>query len=275
MDKAWEPAGPGAGSPGGRSATIREYLPRWYEDHPRGDRSERSYRSRLGQVLDAEVDGTLLGDWNLRELHRRQVNLLIGKLYEQGRTPGGVRTIVRTLQTMTNDAVNDEYCLVNPWQGIRISRTDKRAQKQPERKRKFKFAALHEWATQAPGPVAAAMLRVLIDGGLRPGELFGLERSHWIHAGERYVNAEDDEVVANGPMLLVRQAGWEGTIVPDSREKNHWRDVPLTKAADELLRAMPVQLRSKWLFTTATGRMWRESNFLRRVMGPTNKAEQH
>lgn len=267
MDKAWGPADAAAPA---RSATVRDYVPRWFEDHPRSERSMKVYRSRLKSALEIVVDGKPVGDWDLRELERRQANLVIGKLYEQGREPGGVKTIVRTLQTLTADSIDDGYCGINPWLGIRISKTDTRAKRLAAKPRKWTFKQLHDWAAKAPGPVPHAMLRVLIDCGLRAGELCGLERQHWIKTGEHYIDVDGNQVQANsGSMLLVRQTAWEGKILPSTDEKNHDRDVPLTPTAERLLQAMPVQLRGKWLFTTQKGHMWRERNFWRRVLEPT------
>jgi integrase len=266
MDKAWGPADAGPA----RSATVREYVPRWFEDHPRGARSAEAYRSRLNQMLEVVVEGKPIGDWDLRALRYRQANLLIGKLFEQDRSPRGVKNIVSTLQTMTADAVRDEFCEVNPWLGIRISKSDERGKRTAE-PRMWTFKQLHEWAAKAPGPIAQAMLRVLIDCGLRHGELLALERDQWVKAGDRYIDQHGKEVLAADPMLLVRHAAWRGRIVQSSAEKNHHRDVPVTPAADRLLREMPRALRSKWLFTTKTGRMWQESNFEHRILHKTNE----
>jgi hypothetical protein len=76
-------------------------------------------------VLDVQVEGRPLADWRLRDLRRRHAIALVDHLLvEQGRTLGGVVTILRSLSAMAEDAITDELAEINPFKGIKLGRNE-------------------------------------------------------------------------------------------------------------------------------------------------------
>ncbi|MHB1835624.1 MAG: site-specific integrase, partial [Solirubrobacteraceae bacterium] len=233
-----------------RASTVGAYLDRWLQTHPRSERTDRTNAGRIRNVLALELEGLCLTNWDMRELRRRHAGELVALMLEdQGRSPGGARNILRALSAMTEDAIDDELCEVNPWIGVRVRDDDGRAAKHSHEPRVCTFEEMH--AVAAVAGRYAPMLRVLSDCGLRIGELFALQRSG----------------LADGVLNVVGTA-WEGRIVESSREKNHHREVPVPARLQALLREMPPRIDSPLLFPSPQGRLWRYSNWHRRVWQP-------
>lgn len=236
-----------------RAETVGGYLPRWLATRPRAARTDRTNEGRVRAVLDVELEGLPLADWDMRELKRRHRDELVSRmLTDQQRSPGGSRNILRTLSAMFEDAITDELATVNPWSGAKVREDDRRAVKHSRELRVWAFEDMHRFAAEAGRH--EAMIRVLADCGLRIGELFALERT-----------GLDDG------LLRVSGTAWEGQVVRSSTEKNHDRDVPVPPGCMDLLRAMPVRIDSPLLFPSPRGQLWRYSNFKRNVWQPTIK----
>jgi integrase len=256
-----------------RAESVSGYLPRWLETRPRSERTDRTNEGRIKAVLDVDIEGLRLGDWDMRDLKRRHRDELTARLLvDQGRSPGGARNILRALSAMFEDAITDELAEINPWQGAKVRDDDRRATKRARRLRVFTFEQLHDLAASAsyrrsyvpkagkPAPVAAPasvyepMVRTLADCGLRIGELFALQRS-------------DLDIQAG--LITVGGTAWEGRVTGSSEEKNHERQIPVPPGCLALLRAMPTRIDTPWLFPTPTGKLWRYSNWHRKVWQPT------
>jgi integrase len=99
------------------------------------------------------------------------------------------------------------------------------------------------------------LIRVLADCGVRVGEAFALKRTD-----------------LDGNVLHIRATAWEGRVSDSRREKNHLRDVPVPPSCVATLKAMPVRIDTPWLFPSPAGRLWRYSNWHRRVWQPACRA---
>jgi integrase len=196
----------------------------------------------------------------MRELRRRHALALVDHMLrvEGGATTGAVG-IVRSLSAMTEDAITDEVCDLNPFKGVRIRADDPRAKKKPRPIRVFTFEEMHRFA-KAAGRYEA-MARVFTDCGLRLGEVLPLRREDF-----------------DGETLQVRRTAHEGQILEgtktDHGEPDAGRVVPVPATLAWMLEA---QLRlngenCELLFTTPTGRMWRERNFYRDLWRPAQEA---
>jgi hypothetical protein len=109
----------------GRPDTVAAYLEIWTSRHPRLERTSAKYEQRINRVLDVTVDGRPLADWRLRDLRRRHALALVDHLLvEQGRTLGGVVTILRSLSAMAEDAITDDLAEINPFNGIKLGRNE-------------------------------------------------------------------------------------------------------------------------------------------------------
>jgi integrase len=209
------------GSP--KLKTVRAYYARWLDEHPRSERTARSYEGRLRAVLDVKVDGALFGDWIMEDVRKPQARQLVRVLLvDQGRAVEGARGVLRACSAMWRDAMDDEYIEDrNPFRDLTIRAADPRVKKPPRQIRVWSWEQMHEFAA-ACGP-EEAMVRVLSDCGLRLGEMLALERRHW-----------------SGDSLEVRQTAWEGRILQgtkiDHGELHAGRVVPVPPGLQDMLR---------------------------------------
>lgn len=243
-----------------RPDTLGEYFATWTETHPRSERTNATNEHRISRVTDVVVEGTALKHWPMHELRRRHALALVDHMLRvQGRATTGAVGILRSLSAMAEDAITDEVCDLNPFKGVRIRASDPRAKKKPRPIRVFTFEQMHAFA-KAAGRYEA-MVRVFTDTGMRLGEVLPLRREDF-----------------DGETLQVRRTAHEGVILDgtktDHGEPDAGRVVPIPATLAWMLEAQ-VNLNgpdSDLLFTTPTGRMWRERNFYRDIWRPTQKA---
>lgn len=237
-----------------RASAVGGYLERWLDTRPRSERTDRTNEGRIRAVLDVELEGLALRDWDMRRLRpRHRDELATRMLRDQGRSPGGTRNILRALSAMFADAITDEMAELNPWQGAKIRDDDRRATKRARELRVWTFEQMHAFAAAAGR--YEPMVRTLSDCGLRIGELFALRRAD-----------------LSGDVVTVCGTAWEGRVTRSSAEKNHEREIPLSPGLLALLRAMPPRIDTPWLFPTERGKLWRYSNFHRQVWQPAIEA---
>ena len=197
-------------------------------------------------------------DWPLRELRRRHALALVDHMLRvEGRATTGAVGILRALSAMAEDAITDEVCDLNPFKGVRIRANDPRAKKKPRPIRVFTFEEMHRFA-KAAGRYEA-MVRVFTDCGLRLGEVLPLRREDF-----------------DGETLQVRRTAHEGQILEgtktDHGEPDAGRVVPVPATLAWMLEAqLQISDESELLFTTPTGRMWRERNFYRDLWRPAQE----
>jgi len=160
---------------------------------------------------------------------------------------------------MAEDAITDEVCDLNPFKGIRIRANDPRAKKKPRPIRVFSFEEMHRFA-KAAGRYEA-MVRVFTDTGMRLGEVLPLRREDF-----------------NGETLQVRRTSHEGRVLDgtktDHGEADAGRVVPVPATLAWMIEAQ-IQINGEdceLLFTTPTGRLWRERTFYRDLWKPTQEA---
>jgi integrase len=243
-----------------RPDTLGAYFENWTDRHPRSERTNATNEHRITRVTDVEIEGVALNDWPLRELRRRHALALVDHmLRNQGRATTGAVGILCSLSAMAEDAITDEVCDLNPFKGVRIRASDPRAQKKPRPIRVFTFEQMHAFA-KAAGDYEA-MIRVFTDTGLRLGEVLPLRPEDF-----------------DGETLQVCRTAHEGEILEgtktDHGEVGAGRAVPTPATLARMLHAQ-IRLNgpgSDLLFTTPSGRMWRERNFYRDVWRPVQKA---
>jgi integrase len=243
-----------------RPDTLGEYFATWPTHHPRSDRTNETNEHRISRVLEVEVEGIPLKQWPMRELRRRHALALVDHMLRvQGRATTGVVGILRSLSAMAEDAITDEVADLNPFKGIRVRSNDPRAKKKRRQIRVFTFEQMHAFA-KAAGRYEA-MVRVFTDTGMRLGEVLPLRREDF-----------------DGETLKVRRTAHEGAILEgtktDHGEHDAGRTVPVPATLAWMIEA---QMRlngddCELLFTTPTGRMWRERNFYRDLWKPTQQA---
>ncbi len=254
--------------------TVGGYLPIWLREHPRSDRTDKTNAHRVTRVLDVELDGRALRDYEFTELKRRHATFLIHHmLTEQKRAARGAAGIIRSLSAMTEDAMHDEIAEYNPFKGARVRMADPRVTKPPCEPAVWTFAQMHAFAAcgrSLATPKASkvrnfeAMLRVPGDLGVRLGELLALYRED-IH--------KDD---TGAWVMEIRRTAHEGAVQlgtkTDHGEASPGRTAPVPPGLVALLLAMPRRIDTPLLFPTQHGKVWRESLFYRDVWGPARVA---
>jgi hypothetical protein len=74
---------------------VGEYFRSWVDRHPRSERTNKTNSDRISSVLDVEIDGLPLRDWEFDELRRRHALALVDHMLRvQGRAAQGARGIV-------------------------------------------------------------------------------------------------------------------------------------------------------------------------------------
>jgi len=243
-----------------RPDTLGGYFATWTDRHPRSERTNATNEHRISRVLDIEVEGIPLKEWPMRELRRRHALALVDHMLRvQGRATTGVVGILRSLSAMAEDAITDEVADLNPFKGVRIRAGDPRAKKKRRSIRVFDFEEMHRFA-KAAGRYEA-MVRVFTDTGMRLGEVLPLRREDF-----------------DGETLEVRRTAHEGTILEgtktDHGEQDAGRVIPVPATLAWMLEAQ-INLNDPdgdLLFTTPTGRMWRERNFYCDIWKPAQEA---
>lgn len=217
---------------------IGDYYKDWLRHHPRSARTDKTNTNRVSYVLDVEIEGRPLGDWEFDELRRRQaLALLDHMLRAQGRAAEGARGILRALSAMAEDAIGDDVATQNAFIGIRLRGNDPRVRKPPRKPRIWTFEQMRAFAVGGRPEVRAKTQKptdartrgryeteerfylphdfealILTPGftGLRLGELLALKRTRF-----------------DGKLLLVESSAHEGELVDSSDQKNHERAVPV------------------------------------------------
>lgn len=244
-----------AEQPENRAETVRWYFEEvWLERHPRAERTEAGYRSRLKVALGMPTKDGLFGDLAMRDVRARHVDDLVHHmLATEGRAASGARAVVTVLSAMWRDAMRDEIAVQNPAGLVTIRDSDPRVRKAKRQPVLVSWQEAHAFALTAGQ--YEPMVRVLSDCGLRLGEMLALECKH----------VQDD-------VLIVEQRVWEGRIVMGTKS-GAGREVPLPPRLGTLLAlAHRDRIGSALLFPKESGRPWWHREFYRLVWEPTVKA---
>ena len=81
--------------------TVAQYAETWTRLHPRSERTNQAYDSRLRAVLDVRVGDRPLGRWQMRDVERAEISELVDvMLCQQKRSASGARAVIRVLCAM-------------------------------------------------------------------------------------------------------------------------------------------------------------------------------
>lgn len=262
---------------------IGEYSEFWLEEHPRSDRTNKTNSDRLSYVLDIAVEGRPLREWKFDELRRRQALMLVDHMYRvEGRSAKGARGLLSVLSAMAEDAIGDDAALTNAFRGIKLRSNDSRIQKAPRKPRVWTFQQMRDFAAGGRPEIRTATERppeprnrsrykverrfysardyeamILTPGftGLRLGEVLALQEDGF-----------------DGVSFQVDFSAHEGELTGSSDEKNHDRIVPSPPSLSQLIHGRAKMPKSRYLFPTPTGKLFRERNFYRDVWVPAQLA---
>ena len=253
-----------------------------WQVHGRRKTTRDSYKTKVRTAAKIVIEGRPFGDWTMSDVGRKQMNALIDALWKN-HAPKGIRGILAALSALWEDAIESGVVDHNPAKGIRVKQDDERKQKPGREPQYVEYAdlirltkcatseaRLAQWKAEAEArergeevkPFSAperdfeAELRVLVDGGMRLGEMLGLHRPHW-----------------NGLGFKLHGTASYGKFLPGStRQKNHERTVPATPAVRELMRGRVERIGTDILFPNGAGNIWSEQTFKRDVWYPAVRA---
>lgn len=229
--------------------TVGQYFAGdWLRRHPRSERTEQSYVSRVKGILEVPTPDGPFGNLPVAKVRPRHLDDLVDHMLRvDGRAVSGARAVIAVLSCLFMDAIRDEVAEMNPALLVTVRETDPRAQKTKRARRLCSWEEMHRFATFAG--VHEPMVRTLSDCGLRLGELLALECRH-----------------VRGDVLVVEQHAWRGSIVPGTKQGDR-REVPLPPGLGSLL-ALARRDRIGLLFPAPDGRVWTETRFYREVWWP-------
>jgi integrase len=262
--------------------TIGAYFEIWLDRYPRSEQTNKTNGQRVKAVLEVEIEGVPIRDWEFADWRRKHTQALIDHMLRvQGRAAKGASGILAVLSAMAEDAITDEQIDLNAFRGVRVRASDPRIRKAPRPIRTWTFELMHGFAaagamvrtskTVHNGSVvpskmdrwrpvyAEAMLSTFADTGMRIGEVLPLER---------------DDLI-DGVFYLKRTATPEGRILRGTKtDHDEWtagREVPCAPRLESLIMALPVREDTPLLYPTSTGKLWRARNFYRDVWSPTQR----
>lgn len=233
-----------------QAETVRGYFEGdWLRRHPRAERAEKTYRSRVSNVLDVKTKDGAFGSLGLGKVRPRHLDDLVDVLLRAGRTPSGVRAVLSVLSAMFKDAIRDELQEMNPALLVTVRDSDPRVVNESRKRILASWEEMHRFAACAGE--FEPMVRVLADCGLRLGEMLGLDCRH-----------------VKGDVLVIEQHAWQGEIVPGTKSGDG-REVPLPPRLGSLL-ALARRDRIGLLFPR-DGRAWTEWAFYEYVWAPARE----
>lgn len=182
------------------TGTLDEYLAEWLASHGPSVRPSTltSYRGHVRLYI-----GPLLGGIPLAQLAPRDVRRLVAYVERQGRSPGTVHLVIRTLGAALQAAVDERAIVDNATRGVRLPRIVRepvRALTEGERDAILDAVA----GTWIERPV-----RVWLGSGLRRGEVLGLDQGD---IGDGFVRVRVSKTtvravpVSSDAMLVLQEA---------------------------------------------------------------------
>lgn len=255
--------------------TVGGYFETWTANRPRSRVTNRTNEGRIKAILDVKLEGVALRDWRFETLRRRHATALVAHMLTvQGRAGSGAQNILRALSAMTEDAIDDEVALANPFRGVRVRANDPRITKPRREVRVWSWEQMHGFASTAANVedggdemqawraiYARPMVRVLSDCGLRIGELLALYRT---------------DLDLKALTLQVRRTTGLGEVLAgtktDHDKPNAGRQVPIPPELAAILGWMPKRIDSTLLFPSPRGRMWSYQGWWLQVWVPAREA---
>ncbi len=139
---------------------VGEYRDYWIDEHPRSKRTNKTNEDRTSYVLDIEIEGRPLGEWEFDELRQRQALKLVDHMLRiEGRAVKGARGLLSVLSAMAEDAIGDDAATTNAFLGIKIRSNDPRVQKPARKPRVWSFEQMQEFAVGGRPEIRAATER--------------------------------------------------------------------------------------------------------------------
>lgn len=233
--------------------TIRGYFGGdWLKRHPRVERTEKGYKSRIKAMLDVDTQDGLFGELPIRETRPRHLDDLVGvMLCEHGRVPSGVRAVIGVISAMFKDAIRDDLAEMNPAAYITVRDNDPRAQRHSRPARLATWDEMHRFAACAGEHEPLILL--MSDCGLRLGEALAPDCRH-----------------VNGDTLTVERHAWHGSLY-GGLKSGESRETPIPPRLAGLLAAAKRD-RIGLLFPDADGKVWTENAFYSQVWRPAREA---
>ncbi len=239
------------------SLTVGDYFPTWLD----------SYRGRTSRGLEEstrreyEISGRLhilpsaIARMRMRDLGAPDVRDWLAQLERRGSSPTTIRKAKAALAVMLACAVEDGDLASNPAAGVRYVPSDRAKRQHPKRQRRKLTAADVKAILAAMPEQWRAFFMLLVQTGVRIGELLGLTWQH-VHLG-------DD------PHILVAEQMYKGQRKRLKTDASMAR-VPLSPTMASWLAELRPQnaTANAPVFPSVTGTPVTYSNMYNRVLRP-------
>lgn len=243
--------------------TVDEWFQYWIVHYKEGivsDNTVKNYRNRYKiNVKNA------IGDLKIEEVRKLDCQEIINDMFDSGKySPGTIELAQITMHAIFKGAVENDYLLKNPAQGLLMRRTEEK-----EERRVLSTDEEEIFRTYASGTMYDYAYFLALETGLRQGEIGGLK---W-----EDINFEHKTILVNRTLLQESSKGGFHFGTPKTRTSR--RTIPLTNAAVEILKQQSVKqtklmARSRnwdqnWnglVFTTVNGKPVGNSTFREMMM---------
>lgn len=246
----------------GFTPTVAEFFDEWLERFPRHPRTQETHQERINHYILPYLPKQ--GRLPLADLRRAMLRDVQAKLLTRGLAKETIDSAFSSLSSMLRDAMDDELIDANPAQRLRVRISDPRLNPvRPQRVRRAIPADEVGLFMREMPPAYHALCWTPFLSGVRPGELFGLERGDLDRDGEMiYVHQTVDRYGHVQPGLKTTHH------VRDRERRGRWTLFPASLLA--LVDAAPADTEGR-LFPTPRGRHWSHRNFYARVWEPAQR----
>ena len=224
--------------------SFAEFARRWFEKiYPVAYKPGGSQATTARQVNKKLIPA--FGNMELRDITTEVLQSYVAALQEQGAGAKYIRNIVSTMKAMWGVALAWKYVAHDPFVGLVLPACGK---PEAEAYTKEEAMAIFKAATEP----LKTFLWINGESGMRPGEVCGLD-AKYIHL--------DDRVIS------VRQSESLGLIVTPKTIAGY-RDFAISPQLTDHLQGFLQGKTEGLLFTSRTGRPWRESKVVEKRLNP-------
>jgi integrase len=241
---------------------LADFFSVWLDRFPRHPRTQQTNRERIESYILPHLPRQ--GRLPINELRRSMLRDVQAQLLGRGLSKETIDGALSSLSAMLRDAVDDELLDANPAQGLRVRPNDPRLNpsRAPHERRAVPATEVGAFMQAVPPRYRAVCWTPFLTG-VRPGELFGLERADLDRSRQMiYVHQTIDRY---GKL----EAGLKTTHhVRDRERRGRWTLFPAGLINE--LDAHPAAISGR-MYPSPRGRYWAHRNFYRDVWEPAKE----
>ena len=199
--------------------TVDQWYAFWIENFKEGivaDNTTKNYRTRYEANIKNEIGNMKIDD--VRQLHCQRI---LNRMFEDGRYSFGTMELTQiTLHALFKGAVENNYLLKNPAEGLKLKRRE-----EEEERRVLTKEEQQIFKEYAKGTLYSNAYSLVLETGLRAGEIGGL----------RWEDVDFENKTISVKRTLLQDAKKGGFYFGTPKSKKSKRKIPLTKEAVSIL----------------------------------------